>query len=709
MKTRRHPIVLDLPAGEGERSNKTKSLQQVQRLHPHLNPLPPGRGKGPNPVGIHYAVILLTFLLQFSAFAQTLNLPPRPADAPTGTAFAQSLIPLAGPSSSNNRNISAREAAICGQILQGNIPSWMRQLTLITTNGIVNGTNHTVSYYVTRDYLAIGSDTDYFLTPMTPLLGQYLANKLNCTMPTSKMVNHIWTAAPCKLAPSPIPWGPEMVTVPVFIDHNNTVRGQRFAVTNTHPLGTLVGGDKKDVIISGRIYTAFANASITKPVVIYGWHQLNGTPIQGVYNGHEETYADYSHGVRLVQMGIIFNGQPNTVTNILTNPNLAGVISNDPYYTSNTIPTPRYPTFNSTAPIITTPPAAQTVTPDSTVTFRAFAIGDGQLTYQWRWNGTNILNATNTTLTLINVQTNQAGNYSVAVSSSLGSANATAVLSVVPATPVQFETITKTTNGVELTLSGASGESYVVQASTNLISWKPISVLAITNGPLPFVDLEAIHLASRYYKAGHGSTSWLNNFESAAIGSGNTFLNPISSGSTISFLNTNAPTYAYVTNNLPSGNTSSKALAVGWTFTGVTNAWLRLTTFNAPQLPNPTIAFNQALLFDIYTSNSLHVAVGVRETGTSAEIGANGGDTGSIEWIGTTTTTPPRGRLVPAGEWTTLQFFIPHESVRAFTGDGILSSATGKGVLEHLAFTPVSGTTEHRVLLDNFRVIDLVP
>ena len=167
------------------------------------------------------------------------------------------------------------------------------------------------------------------------------------------------------------------------------------------------------------------------------------------------------------------------------------------------------------------------------------------------------------------------------------------------------------------------------------------------------------------------------------------FLNPISSGSTISYINTNAPLFSYVTNNLPAGNGSSNALAVGWSFNQTASSWLRLTTFNAPQLPNPTISFtNQALLFDIYTTNALYVALGLRETGTSAAIGDDGGTTGNIECIGTTTTTPPRGKLVPTDKWTTLPFFIPQETVRSFTGNGVLSSSTGKGVLENLAFAP---------------------
>jgi hypothetical protein len=43
------------------------------------------------------------------------------------------------------------------------------------------------------------------------------------------------------------------------------------------------------------------------------------------------------------------------------------------------------------------------------------------LSYQWRFNGTNISEATNTSLTLTNVQLNQAGNYAVLVTNLYGS------------------------------------------------------------------------------------------------------------------------------------------------------------------------------------------------------------------------------------------------------------------------------------------------
>ncbi|HOW79723.1 MAG TPA: hypothetical protein PK406_09770, partial [Verrucomicrobiota bacterium] len=65
---------------------------------------------------------------------------------------------------------------------------------------------------------------------------------------------------------------------------------------------------------------------------------------------------------------------------------------------------------------------------------------------------------------------------------------------------------------------------------------------------------------------------------------------------------------------------------------------------------------------------------------------------------------------VPAGQWTTLSFFLPYEPARSFyLGDGVLTSTTGKGVFEHLEFVPGGGLGTYNVWLDNFRVTDLGP
>jgi hypothetical protein len=90
-------------------------------------------------------------------------------------------------------------------------------------------------------------------------------------------------------------------------------------------------------------------------------------------------------------------------------------------------------------PTIVSQPAALTVYTGQSATFSVTAAGSSPLSYQWSFNGTNIVNATNATLTLSNVQSSQAGNYSVLVSNSYGSVNsAAATLNLLPPPPVPF-------------------------------------------------------------------------------------------------------------------------------------------------------------------------------------------------------------------------------------------------------------------------------
>ncbi len=274
------------------------------------------------------------FLFSVSLFSQTLDVPPRPANAPTGSAFAATIWSLPR---------TEREDSIYAQIVSGNVPNFMRTLVPITSTAIINGKSHTATYYVIPDYCAVGSNDDYFLMPMTPTLAQRVANALHCNLPTKKMVDQIYSAAVVKLSPWPIPPTDTMITVPVFYTHNLMVKSQRDSQITAHPLGALVGGDKKDVVITNKIN----NPTPTGRVAIYGWHQLNGIPIQPLYTGHFDFYADYSHGIRLVQMAMNIDSTPTTITNVLADPALSILLSDE-----GTIPFAKYPVSGA----ITIPP-----------------------------------------------------------------------------------------------------------------------------------------------------------------------------------------------------------------------------------------------------------------------------------------------------------------------------------------------------------------
>ncbi|MBK8518199.1 MAG: hypothetical protein IPL55_18525 [Saprospiraceae bacterium] len=64
-------------------------------------------------------------------------------------------------------------------------------------------------------------------------------------------------------------------------------------------------------------------------VVIYGWHKPDGVPIQPVYSGHVDWYVDYSHGIRLINNQILLDGKRVLLTDILLDPVLYRIFSNE--------------------------------------------------------------------------------------------------------------------------------------------------------------------------------------------------------------------------------------------------------------------------------------------------------------------------------------------------------------------------------------------
>ena len=97
-----------------------------------------------------------------------------------------------------------------------------------------------------------------------------------------------------------------------------------------------VSGIKKDVVVTPELLNRPAPAR----VAIYGWHQLNGTPIQPLSLVHESTYADYSHGIRLVKAELTVDSAATTVGAVLANANLAPLLSDEGAFTSYHYPIP---------------------------------------------------------------------------------------------------------------------------------------------------------------------------------------------------------------------------------------------------------------------------------------------------------------------------------------------------------------------------------
>jgi hypothetical protein len=270
--------------------------------------------------------LLPTVLICFvgSAMAQTISLPPRATNTPGGADFIKIISTL---------DFTQREQAVVKEVFAGDLPAFQGRLCPVIVTNVAEGITNIATFFATPDYLAVGSDEDYLLMPISPDTAQRIADRLGCTLPTRKMADEIYAAAEVKLAPSPIPPGPAMTTVPVFAQINEMIRTQRLANLSSHPLGALVAGHKKDVVISARL------AGVTNKVAIYGWHLTNGAAIQPLYLGHTAAWVDYSHGIRLVSQNMLVNGETRTVAEVLADPKLCGLISDEGVITNTRYPT----------------------------------------------------------------------------------------------------------------------------------------------------------------------------------------------------------------------------------------------------------------------------------------------------------------------------------------------------------------------------------
>jgi hypothetical protein len=240
-------------------------------------------------------------------------IPVRDPGSITGSGFCQANMALGGP---------VREQNILNEFMHGNIPDFLRNFAPVT---IVNGVN-SLTYLAMTDVLCIGSNEDYVRMPMNPHTAQFIANQFDCTLPTVKMVNDIWTTAPNKLAPAP--WGPpyddDMSTTHRIPTHNATIQGQLMNA-GLNPF-VLISGHKKDVVITNHLGAGNPN----RKVAIYGWIQQNGQAIQGLnYFSHADTYEDYSHGIRLIANDVMVNGTPMRIQDVFAHPVLSALVSNE--------------------------------------------------------------------------------------------------------------------------------------------------------------------------------------------------------------------------------------------------------------------------------------------------------------------------------------------------------------------------------------------
>ena len=238
---------------------------------------------------------------------------PFPTTELSGSSFARSIWDLKG---------QDREDKILEALLAGFVPSWLRHPVELDLN------EH-VQILVLPDFLCIGTDTDYLYVPAFPQTYQKVATAWNANLITQKLSDLIWSKA-THLSPLPLYPSARMADTEQYVLHSK-MQAKQYAEVVGIGHGDFVAGHKKDVVVTPALLKHPNN------VAIYGWHQLNGTPIQGgsghlvQVEAHSNKYVDYSHGCRLMCYTVYIDNEPIDLRQVYQRQDLHQLLASEPF------------------------------------------------------------------------------------------------------------------------------------------------------------------------------------------------------------------------------------------------------------------------------------------------------------------------------------------------------------------------------------------
>jgi len=238
------------------------------------------------------------------------TIPSRTHRAVTGSEFARR---------TTDMSRDDREEAALDELRSGNIPGFLKNLKPVTLRLKSPDADTTAMIWVMPDYLSIGSDEDFLRIPLSYDAATTIASEYGFALPTPKMVDAIYAQSAFHLEPQPLPAGQMMCSNSYYMNHQMMIQRQLWG----QPQDELISGHKKDLVLTNRL--------LRNPhrVAIYGWHHRDGKPIQPLSTVHEASYADYSHGVRLVSTMVQVNGTPMSIYEVLEDPGLAPLLTDE--------------------------------------------------------------------------------------------------------------------------------------------------------------------------------------------------------------------------------------------------------------------------------------------------------------------------------------------------------------------------------------------
>jgi uncharacterized repeat protein (TIGR03803 family) len=268
-------------------------------------------------------------------------------------------------------------------------------------------------------------------------------------------------------------------------NYNAVVSDATGSVTTSNALLTV--NDNLTIASQPQSQTVGLGSNVTFNVTAYGapplvfqWY-FNGTPVGSPATGTK--FSSYS----LTNVGTNQAGNYS----VLVVSDYGSLTSSNAVLTVKVFP-----------PSIGVQPSSQSVMVGSGASFSASVSGTPPFSYQWRYNGTNLLNATNAAYVIQAVAATNTGTYSVVVTNSAGSvtsSNALLTVIVPPTLALQF-----LAGYPLLDLRGMLSSNFVVQYRTNLVANNWVILLSLTNlpsSPYRFLDSGGVGQPSRFYRA----------------------------------------------------------------------------------------------------------------------------------------------------------------------------------------------------------------
>ena len=238
----------------------------------------------------------------------------------------------------------------------------------------------------------------------------------------------------------------------------------------------------------GNFYGTTSEGGITTSAWIYGM----GTVFQVTTNGTLATLVSFSgtNGV-FPQAGLTLGTDGNFYGTTYE----GGITNYTSAYGMGTV----FRVLLIKSPIIISQPQPLIVTNGYPASFVVAADGWPTLAYQWQFNGTNLVGATSTTLTLQHAFPASAGAYTVSITNFYGSITSNpAMLTVLP---LGITVPTMLVSGqFQFSFDTVTGANYAVECSTNLTQWFPWVTLGGIGVPLTLIDPNTASSQQRFYR-----------------------------------------------------------------------------------------------------------------------------------------------------------------------------------------------------------------